>query len=182
MTDHAQIPEPDEQPRLQVPGEVVERSKLIDRRPAVSRLRAVRTGEASATLYVGWPENSDTLALAPRVYEQARALAQAIRREDRLLEDPLLEVELLVHAEGPELEGPSVVVLMDLSDLPLAEIEMHFTDMETNEAPSSSARTPCRQAGAPRSCACAPSTSPGARRSPTSGTPRTPELVTGCRP
>ena len=136
MSDSAHEPnsEPDDAlDALQVPGEVVEKSTLADRRPDVNRLRAVHTGEGAATLYVGWPENSDTLALPARIYEQARAFAQATKREDRLLEDPAVEVEVIVFAPGPELEEPSVAVLMDLSDLPLAQIEMHFAGMETDE-------------------------------------------------
>lgn len=136
MSDPAHDPHPDPDDvlgALQVPGEVVEKSALADRRPDVNRLRAVRTGEGTATLYVGWPENTDTLALPARVYEQSRAFAQATRREDRLLETPAVEVEVIVFATGPELEEPSVAVLMDLSDLPLAQIEMHFAGLETNE-------------------------------------------------
>ena len=94
---------------------------------------AALMGEGAATLYVGWPENSDTLALPARIYEQARAFAQATKREDRLLEAPAVEVEVIVFAPGPELEEPSVAVLMDLSDLPLAQIEMHFAGLETDE-------------------------------------------------
>ena len=87
--EHEPHPDPDDVlGSLQVPGEVVEKSTLADRRPDVNRLRAVRTGEGTATLYVCWPENSDTLALPARIYEQARAFAQATKREDRLLEDP----------------------------------------------------------------------------------------------
>ena len=136
MSDSAHEPhsEPDDAlDALQVPGEVVEKSTLADRRPDVNRLRAVHTGEGAATLYVGWPENSDTLALPARIYEQARAFAQATKREDRLLEAPAVEVEVIVFAPGPELEEPSVAVLMDLSDLPLAQIEMHFAGLETDE-------------------------------------------------
>jgi hypothetical protein len=75
MADAACDPPPDPDDMLdllQVPSEVVEKSNLADRRPDVNRLRAVRTGEGTATLYVGWPENTDTLALPARVYEQAR--------------------------------------------------------------------------------------------------------------
>lgn len=87
MADPARDPHPDPDDMLdapQVPGEVVEESNVADRRPDVNRLRAVRTGEGTAALYVGWPENSDTFALPARIYEQARAFAQATKREDRL--------------------------------------------------------------------------------------------------
>lgn len=114
MTDPALPPDPDDEAQLQVPGEVVENSNLADRRPDVNRLRAVRTGEGTATLCVGWPENSDTLALPTRISEQARAFAQATEREDRLLETPAVAVEVIAFGPGPELEEPPVAVPMDL--------------------------------------------------------------------
>lgn len=137
MSDSGPEPsaEPHQEPQepLGVPGEVVERSKLAERRPDVDRLRAVRTGERTATLYVDWPESPRTQHLAPQIFDRARAFAQATRRNDRLQETVPLEVEVFVRAPGPELEGPSVAVLMDLSDLPMAQIEMHFCDLDTTE-------------------------------------------------
>lgn len=132
-SDPAQPTEPGQEPQkpLDVPGEVVERSKLAERRPDVDRLRAVRTGERSAILYVDWPESPAVQGSAPQIFDRVRAFVQATRRQDRLLEAVPMEVEVFVRAPGPELEGPSVAVLMDLSDLPMAQIEMHFCGMDT---------------------------------------------------
>jgi hypothetical protein len=96
LADPEHDPDPDPDPdldnvpdELQVPGEVVEKSNPADRRPDVDRLRAVRTGEGTATLCVGWPEDSDTLALPARICEQGRASAQTTRREERLPSPPM---------------------------------------------------------------------------------------------
>lgn len=116
--------------RLGIAGEAIETSKLAALRPHVNRLRAVRTAQDRAELYVGWPENTDTFALAARVYDQARAFAQATRREDRLLEAPAVEVDVHVHVEDPVAETPAMTVLMDLSDLPLAQLEVRIEDLD----------------------------------------------------
>lgn len=111
-------------------GEPIQRSKLTALRPHVDRLRAVRTGPGEAALYIGWPECAGAAVAAPRIYELARAFSQASGRQDRLLENQPVDVQVHVHAAEPELEGESMTVLMDLSGLPLVHLEVQIDGLE----------------------------------------------------
>lgn len=133
MTDPHPGPEdePPEPPEpLPVPGDVVEGSKLAARRPHVERLRVVRTGRVSATVYLGWPDSPGSPPTAVTVYERARVLAHATGREDHLLQTSPLRVQVHLHSSEPEITGAGMEVLMDLSGLPTARIEMHFYALE----------------------------------------------------
>jgi hypothetical protein len=121
--------EPDAQPRqpAQVPGRFLKRSKLSARRPHIRRLRAVRTGERTAAVYIGWPESTGPVPSASALYAQALAVAEAAQREDHLLETVPLQVTVHVHAPDPPAGGEGAMeVLLDLSDLPTVQLEMHF--------------------------------------------------------
>ena len=118
MTDSSRDPRTDATEHLEVPGERIRDPKLSALRPHVERLRAVRTGEWEAALYVGWPESSlEGVPIAPMIYEQARVLARATDREEHLLEVVPWTVDVRVAPQEPEVSGQEgMVVLMDLSD------------------------------------------------------------------
>lgn len=128
-------PAPDHEPRTPpeqsgpVPGRFLKRSKLSARRPHVQRLRAVRIGERSAAVYIGWPESTGPIPTGAELYIQALAVAEATHQEDHLLETVPLQVTVHVHTPGPPATGHAMEVLLDLSDLPTVTMEMHFHDL-----------------------------------------------------
>ncbi|GGG68796.1 hypothetical protein GCM10011374_36500 [Kocuria dechangensis] len=127
-------PEPHAHPeRHPIPGDNTEESKLAAKRPHVERLKVVRTGARAATVYIGWPDSPGNPPTATTIYEQARAYAHATGREDHLLETSPMRVAVHLHTTAPELPGPSVEVLMDLSRLPKAGIETHFYGLEPTD-------------------------------------------------
>jgi len=124
--------EPDARPGqpAPVPGRFLKKSKLSARRPHVQRLRAVRTGERTAAVHIGWPESTGPVPTGSALYAQALAVAEATQREDHLLETAPLEVTVHVHApEPPAADGAAMEVLLDLSDLPTVQLEMHFSGL-----------------------------------------------------
>ncbi|HST73504.1 hypothetical protein [Kocuria rosea] len=124
-------PDPEAQPEhpVPVPGRFLKKSKLSAHRPHVHRLRAVRTGERAAAVYIGWPENTGPVPTGSALYAQALAVAEATHREDHLLETVPLQVTVHVHAPEPPAPGGAMEVLLDLSGLPTVQMEMHFYDL-----------------------------------------------------